>query len=74
MARGVLKLNMYSALLWLKKKMRLHVVVVVFWGSLLHNLNIMVRSIRSILGMVIQIRTGKMTHRPYKPLYNPSAP
>ena len=36
--RSLLKLNMYSALLWLKKIVRLHVVV--FWGSLLHNLRL----------------------------------
>ena len=34
----LLKLNMYFALLWLKKIVRLHVVV--FWGSLLHNLRL----------------------------------
>ena len=37
-AKYLLKLNMYFALLWLKKIVRLHVVV--FWGSLLHNLRL----------------------------------
>ena len=37
-SKSLLKPNMYFALLWLKKIVRLHVVV--FWGSLLHNLRL----------------------------------